>query len=168
MKNFFVFTLTLLFATTCLLIVNLPADDDYEWGSSDGDYGDAPAPFENVYGYTWVTCWYDTDTSHAYSSHHFFLTNEGWRSVRWYSHFWCDMDDPFLAPKEKKDDGWVEMNEEDSDSEVFSYDMAGKRKKMYTIEGFTNLQIKGDFDGNGTLEKTYTWRAYADHDFELD
>lgn len=160
MRRIFVFTLIALFATTCLLLTNLSASDD-GW-----DYGYAGMPFENVYGYAWVTVWYDSDTSTPYSYHHFFLTNGGGVPVACYNLFEADVDGPSVVlPQSKGDFRWVPIDDEATDTHTFSFDMTNKLRGLYRIDGSTNVDIEADFDGNGDTESTWSWGASASTHF---
>ena len=162
MKRFFVFTLIALFATTCLLLTNLSAYDD------DGDYGYAGVPYENVYGYAWVTVWYDSDTSTPYSYHHFFLTNGGGVPVACYNNFEADVDGPSVVlPQSKGDFRWVPIDDEASDTHTFSFDMTGKLGGRYTLDGSTDVDIEADFNGGGGTEFPWSWRATASTEFDF-
>ncbi len=160
MKRFFVFTLIALFATTGLLLTNLSAYDD------NGDYGYAGMPFENVYGYAWVTVWYDTEFSIPKSYHHFFLRNGGGVPVACYNNFEADVDGPSVVlPQSKGDFRWVPINDEASDTHTFSFDMTGKLRGKYTIKGKTDIDIEADFNNDGETESTWPWRASASTKF---
>ena len=69
MKRFLVFTLTLLFATTCLFLTDLYALDQ--------NFRSVTEFAGNVYGSTYVCTWFDTLTETAHSSHSVAVDNYG-------------------------------------------------------------------------------------------
>lgn len=162
MKRFFVFTLTALFAITCLLVGNLLA-----WDSS-GDYGYADMPFDDVYGYVYVTVWYEPGVFTAYSSHHFFLDNGDDLAINYSYSFHSEVNGPAdIEPQGKGDAGQVAVNQEALDSASYSYDMAGKDGN-FTIRGSSFLSIDGDTDHDGEIDAWDSWSTPpCSVDFEL-
>ena len=154
MKRFFVSTLTMMFLT-CMFLTNVLADY-----SSIGEYGYAPPPFDSVYGYSYVTLWYDADASIAYSSHNFFVSNGGNVPIRYYYLFECSMEGIMdFPPQDKDDEGWVNINKVADDDEVFQYDMANSPAGRYDLRGSTQVSIKADFDNNGNFDAFHNWDA---------
>ena len=162
MKRIFVFTLTALFAITCLFLTDLPAWGNYE----DWDDGYADMPFEDVYGYVYVTVWYEPGVFTAYSSHHFFLNNGVHLPVNYSYYFSSGVTGPAdIDPQNSGDAGQV-ANDEVLDSDQFSYDMAGE-EGVFTISGNSDLYIDADFDHNNMPDAWDQWNASAFILFEI-
>ena len=87
MKRFSVFTLTLLFATTGLLLTDLYAFNE--------DFRSSTEFAGNVYGSTYVCTWFDRLTETAHSSHSVTVDNYGIGAVKLYGTF---MAPPTCAP----------------------------------------------------------------------
>ena len=79
MKRFLVFTLTLLFTTTCLLLTDLYAFTE--------DFRSSTEFAGNVYGSTYVCAWFDTLTETDHSSHSVAVDNYGIGAVKLYGTF---------------------------------------------------------------------------------
>ena len=77
MKRFFVCTLTLLFATTCLF---LSSGYSYDWGSEDDLFFD-----DTVYASIYVTTDFDNTTEIASCYFSFYVSNDGPGGVKMYS-----------------------------------------------------------------------------------
>ncbi len=164
MKRIFVFTLIAFFAIACLFLMDLSAN----W-NSDGDYGFADMPFQDVYGYSYVTVWYDAETSTAYSSHYFFLNNGDNVPVSYSYYFENEVTGPEnLPPQEENDSGVTVPNEEDSESELDSYDMEGRIRGLYTISGDSDLFIDADFNHDGMPDAWDSWHAVTSTEFNVD
>ena len=162
MKRFFVFTLTALFAITCLLVGNLRANM-----VSCGDYGYAGIPFNDVYGYVYVTLWYNAETSTAYSSHYFFLDNGDDVPIEYVYYFYSDVSGPADIPSQGVGgDGVVALNDEDSDTKLLSYNMEGEEGE-FTINGGSDLVIFADTDHDGTRDSWWWSTPPCSTDFEL-
>lgn len=156
MKHFFILTFTILFST-CIFLPNLSAVWD-----SPGKYGYADAPLESVYGYIWLTLWYDADASIAHSMHHFFVTNDENTPIRYYYDFENRLKGPTFFPTQEDDgDGWVNINDEVVVSKNFTYEMENAERGNYRFTGFTDVHIKADTDGNGSFDANYGWRVDA-------
>ena len=166
MKKFFAFTTMTLFAITCLFLTSLYAD--YEgW-----DDGYAGVPFQNVYGYVYVTVTYDAETSTANSYHHFFLNNGGNVPVSYSYTFAAEVTGPDgeeIAADRKEDGGQVPVNREELDSHDFPFDMEGQDGEL-TISGSSDLSITADFDHNGMPDPGAwdSWSASASIEFEAE
>ncbi len=156
MKRFFVFTLTVLFATACLLLTNLSAG--YDWSSGSG------GNLEFVWaGSTVFTSW---NFPIAKGMHAFSVYNysgfEGYRSaipVRYYYVFESEILGPGIDEWKKDDDGHGTIEARDwwSISQTFSFNMRGKGAGNYSIVASTDLTVKADLDGDGNPETQDGW-----------
>ena len=163
MKRFLVFTLIALFATTCLLLTNLYADDN------DEDFGLADAPFDDVFGSVGVSVWYDDETSTASGSFSYFLDN-GDDVIIGYSYiFYTSVSgSDFFDYDSKGNSGHVAVNGDSDDDKTFTFDMEGEEEGRYTITGSTYLSIYGDTDHDGEDDAWHVWEALAVDDFEIE
>lgn len=163
MKRFFVLTLTILF-TVCIILTNVTTGNN-----SVGDYGYADDPIEDVYGYVWLTLWFDHNNFIAYSSHHFFINNGENIPIRYYYNVECDITGPTFFPRlHEKGNGWVPVHDEVVVNKTFTYDMENARRGHYNFTGSTDVQIKADTDGNGTFDASDGWRADAVTEIEIE
>lgn len=152
MKKFFAFTTIALLAVTCLFLTSLYAN--YEgW-----DDGPADMPFQDVYGYVYVTVTYDAETSIAASYHHFFLNNGAHLAVDYSYYFASWVTGPAdIDPQSDGDSGRV-ANAEVLDSDDFSYNMAGEEGN-FTISGSTDLYIEADFNHDNMPDAWDSWNT---------
>ena len=133
MKRFLVFTLTLLFATTCLPLTHLTAESDYRGTSLFNG---------TVYGVTYVSTSFSypiASTSHAVT-----VSNSGPGSVKFYltgtmQVYWNG--GSFLPnPKEKSD--IVGANGYGSDAVSFSCNLSNKDSGAGYVHGSTDLKVR--------------------------
>ena len=149
-----VFTLTVLFATTCLLLTNLSAEHDYD---SHEEYG------LGVWGEAYVSTWYDGTFARSY--HSAYLVNETNDAFQYYYEFDAKLlaDEENVLDEDNTDgEGAIQMDDWEIEVENFSF-----RKTTagdYTIEAFTDLDIK---DFNDHL-RTYEWHASCSTTFMID
>ena len=157
MKRFFVFTLMLLFATTCLFLPNLSAWVD--WDSGDIWAG-------NASGEAYVCAWYSFPF--AKSTHWVSLFNCGPVPIRYYYDFYMDVSGPEDIPAlQAGDGGWCPINDAWSTSKTFSVNMRHKEEGCYEIDASTDFSIKADFNRDGVFETFGGWNASVSNvDFE--
>ena len=136
MKRFFVFTLTLLFATVCLFLTDLSAfDSDWEYDTLfDG----------TVYGETNAWTSFDASSETAYSSHSVYVWNDGPGSVKFYSTataqvFW---NGGSASPPPREDSDILEANSSGSASESFSFLLRNKEAGPGHISATTALDVR--------------------------
>ena len=160
-----VFTLTVLFGTTCLFLTNLPA------GYVEGDNIDREGSWTfagSAYGEAYVTTAYDAPT--AWSCHNAYIWNGSNVQIRRYHIFTARVTVPpnvqKLADKEVDDEGWVDGGSSWSACKRFSFNMTRKPDGRYTIHGSSSVTAKIDWDGEG-FDDEKTWNASTSTGFKL-
>ena len=135
MKRFLMFTLTLLFTTTCSLLTDLQAfEHDFQ---SDTKFAG------NVYGSTYVCTGFDFASQTAHSSHSVAVDNYGIGPVKLYAIFRVEVHwnggsiKPPPVIKEKR----VPKNGFGSAYHNFSFPMRNKRKGHGYIQAWTDLEV---------------------------
>ncbi len=157
MKCFVVFTLTLLFATTCLLLTDLYALDQ--------DFRSSTEFAGNVYGSTYVCTWFDTLTETAHSSHSVAVDNYGIGKVKLYGTFTVEVHwnggsiTPLPETKEKE----VPGNSFGSAHHNFSFLLRNKEEGPGWIDAWTGLEVRD----LATKEKVAWPTASCSTNFEL-
>ena len=158
MKRVFIFTLTMLFATTCLFLTSLTAEIDYDSGHIWAG---------NAWGEAYVSTWFESPN--AKSSHWVSLGNYSTVQLRYYYGLESDVDGPTdKFPKVKEDDGWVERNMWWSTSRSHSFNMSGARDGWYTIYGSSDLDVKADFNRDGDFDAFDGWNASCSTRFRIE
>lgn len=143
MKRFFVFTLIALFALTCLLITNLPADDHlpgdgYQQKSKTVHNVDISA---SVYtGYT---------DEYGYVSAMASAINNSNIPVRYYYSASGSMRG---IVKDDSSQGWVSINDYFSGYNWFTFNLGPKNRRRTVVSGNSSILVKFDFDGDGTFD----------------
>lgn len=164
MKRFFVFALIALFAATCLLVVNLNADNP-----TDTDSGTV---LDNVF----VEAYAATYWSSPYASSHMdgAIINNGGDRVKYYFEFLTNMDGPLWNDEDKVKaggaDDWVEIGARWSNNYNVSFNLSNERDGDWTIWASSEVTVKADLDDNGILndmDETEVMTAYAWTDFEI-
>ena len=160
MKRFFVFTLTILCLTTCLLAVNVFAyDSDTEEGNgfAGNAWGSACVLTKFVYPY-------------AQSGHGFYLYNMSDVAMRYYYDFDVSVSDgpSLIPPKGDDDDGWVDRNDAVGIGDEFLFNMTFKKEGNYVINASTTLNVKADFNQDGIFESYHDWEASCSTVFTLE
>ena len=148
-----VFTLTVLFATTCLLLTNLTAQD-YDSDEVDNDWDSGWAFQENnVFGSASVCTWYDAPF--LKSSHCASISRSDAGGYTYYYTFEAKLTDPQGNEdvKDESNHGPLPLNYW-SKSKSFSF-LVGEGD--HTINAFSFLKIVEEF-GDGRSE---SWRATA-------
>lgn len=136
MKRFFVFTLTLLFATVCLFLTDIEAlDSDYEYETNFGG---------TVYGETNAWTWFDAASETAYSSHSVYVWNDGPGAVKFYAKhtarvFW---NGGSATPPPREESGIIGANSSGSDSDSFSFNLSNKPAGPGSISATTGLDVR--------------------------
>ena len=134
MKRFFVFTLTLLFATVCLFLTNLHAfDSDWEFDTLFNG---------TVYGETNVSVGFDSPIAH--SSHAFYVSNDGPGAVKYYTTataqvFW---NGGSASPPPREDSDIVAANDSQNISENFSFNLRNKPEGNAHISATSALDVR--------------------------
>ena len=158
-----VFTLTVLFASTFLLITNLPAgyfvgdNSDLKAGWAFDEWS-TEAKKVRVWCESYVTTWYDTP--YAKSCHNAYISNDSGIPLRYYYTFKAEVtaddadDDAEIAPKEVEGHGFVANGDSWSTCKSFSFnmDVLGEDREWYKITGWSDLTVKGDFTQNGNFQ----------------
>lgn len=160
MKRLFIFTLTVLFATTCLLLTHLTA----EWDSDQGTKELANNKGE-VYGYAYVCTGWDFPYATSYHDSH--AWNYAKIAVKYYCKFEATVSGPEeIEPKKAEPEGWIAMDGFAYEDEYFRFNMRGKEEGWYTITGETDLNVKADTNGNGAFDSFLSWSADSFTPFE--
>ena len=136
MKRFFVFTLILLFATTCLHLTNLRAESD----SKDG-YRNAG----NLWGSACVSTSFDAP--YAKSSHGVYVANYGPGAVKLYGTFTIKVywsGGGSFTPTPTKKEKEVPLNGSASAYQDFSVNLRRKPKGNARITASTHLRVRDD------------------------
>lgn len=167
MKRFLVFTLTVLFATSCLFLTNLSAGHDAVSG-----YGDGMLNF--VWGSSGVTTEYDAPYARSmhFANFYNYSGHQGWRAaipVRYYYILHSEILGPGIDDWTKGRDGHGDVAGRDwwSTSETYSFNMGGRREGRYTIAASTDLTVKADLDGDGNPETQDGWDTSASTEFRI-
>ena len=136
MKRFLVFTLTLLFATTSLLLTDLYALDQ--------DFRSATEFAGNVYGSTYVCTWFDTLTETAHSSHSVAVDNYGIGEVKLYGTFTVEVywNGGSVTPPPETEEKDVPGNSFGSAYHNFSFLLRNKREGRARISAWTGLEVR--------------------------
>jgi len=121
MKRFFVFALTLLFATSCLVLTNA---DAYNWGESNDWFFD-----DTVYGSVYITTDFDNTTETASLYYSFYVSNDGPGGVKMYTTatmglYW---NGGSVVPDPKEDTAIVGANNSGSIYEDWVFSLRNKR-----------------------------------------
>ena len=138
MKRFFVFTLMLLFATTCFLLPN-PNAYGYDWDSKHATKFDG-----TVYGSIYITTAFDHATETASSHFTFYVSNDGPGAVKMYTTatvrvFW---NGGSVSPAPREDTAIVEANSARSIYEDFSFNLRNKRAGRGSISVIGELDVR--------------------------
>lgn len=162
MKRFFAFTLIALFATACLFVVNLNADNP-----TDDDYGTV---LDNVF----VEAYAATYWSAPYASSHMdgYVNNSGGKAVKYYCDFATNLSNRTWRwpDKTRSYNGWVGIGNRWSGNYNVSFNMSNKKDGDWTIWASTDLTVKSDLNGDGDVEdpgEVDGKDAYAWTDFEI-
>ena len=162
MKRFFVFTLIALFATACLLVVNLNADNP-----TDDDYGTV---LDNVF----VEAYAATYWSAPYASSHMdgYVGNNGGHAVKYYGDFATNLSGPGWRrlPKTRAYSDWLAIGERWTGNYNASFHLPNPRTGNWTIWASSDVTVKSDLNGDGFIDgsEVATKNAYADTDFEIE
>lgn len=158
MKRFSVFTLTLLFATTCLFLTDLYASFREDFRSSTEFAG-------NVYGSTYVCTWFDTLTETAHSSHSVAVDNYGIGEVKLYGTFRVEVpwNGGSTTPPPKIKEKKVPGNSFGSAYHDFSFLLRNKPAGKARISAWTGLEVRD----LATKEKVAWPTAECTSHFEL-
>ncbi len=132
LKRFFIFALTALFATTCLLLTNLNAEYDWESWDGPGGYGAA-------------TAWSGWNSPIAETWHDYYISNTIGKPIKYYWQFdailkWKKRDHDSDGDADEGDLGL--LGEWDGDSDRFSFNMNGRGFGDYEIIAKTTLISK--------------------------
>lgn len=152
MKRFFLFTLTVLWATAFLGLTNTHAFKS----DRDASYKIAG----NIYGVAYVGLWYQAP--YAKSNHYVTVSNYGNGTVKLYGDYWARVTGPGWAsnPKEDDDEMMVKVNQSRSPGRTFSFSLSGRPPARYTISGWTTLRVRDDVNNT-----TVGWRADTSYSF---
>lgn len=137
MKRFFVFTLTSLFAITCLLLTNLPAS--YE-ETHQGDYHDDT--FNGAWAGAIIGVWYEHPW--AVCSPYGFIWNNSPGSIRYY----YNAESKLLrsgggsATRHDKEDGNLPMGDWFVRGIDLNFNMNGRVAGRYTLSGECKVKLK--------------------------
>ena len=136
MKRFSVFTLTALFATTCLLLTDLYALDQ--------DFRSATEFAGNVYGSTYVCTWFDTLTETAHSSHSVAVDNYGIGAVKLYGTFRVEVqwNGGSITPPPETKEKEVPGKSFRSATHNFSFLLRNKKAGKASISASTGLEVR--------------------------
>ena len=136
MKRFLLFTLTLLFATTCLLLTDLYAFEQ--------DFRERTEFAGNVYGSTYVCTWFDTLTETAHSSHSVAVDNDGIGAVKLYGTFGVEVhwNGGSITPLPKTKEKRVPGDSFGSVSHNFSFLLRNKEEGTGWIAASTGLEVR--------------------------
>ena len=136
MKRFSVFTLTLLFASTCLFLTDLYAFDEDSRSSTEFA--------GNVYGSTYVCTWFDTLTETAHSSHSVSVDNYGIGEVKLYGTFRVEVhwNGGSTTPPPKVKTQRVAGKSFGSVYHSFSFLMRNKPEGRARITAWTDLEVR--------------------------
>ena len=155
-----VFTLTALFATTCLLLTDLPAEVDIDQGTK----------LQNVWGEAYVSTRYDAPHARGYADG-FFLNNLD-RLVRRYFKFKVEVTGPGnqIQPKQRSGHGDLPGGERWVDAQNYSFHMGGKPAGRYTVTASSDLTAKVDFNNNGQFGEgeVADWNAKCSTVFDIE
>ncbi len=167
-----VFTLTVLFATTCLLLTNLFAehdnDMDEDWAFKDHEN---PEVRQIVWGEAYASTWYDPPFAKSYQ--YAYVSNSSDEvPIRCYYTFRTTLTGPAaFEPIVDQGDGTAPRNDwwvEATDSSHFRFSLNGKPDGLYTIHASSDLTVKADFDNNGSLESVDGFHASISTDFRKE
>ena len=134
MKRFFVFTLTLLFATVCLFLTNLHAfDSDWKYDTKFNG---------TVYGETNVAVWFDSPIAH--SSHGAYVSNAGPGAVKFYATFTAQVfwNGGSASPPPREESDIVAANDSQNVSESFSFNLRNKPEGNAHISATSALDVR--------------------------
>ncbi len=134
-----VFTLTVLFATTCLLLTDLPAEVDFEQATK----------LQNVWGEAYVSTSYDAPHARGYADG-FFMNNLD-LLVRRYFKFEVKVTYPNGSTdvRNRSDEGDnLPAGERWVDAPNYKFPMGGKPRGRYKITASSDLTAKVDFNKN--------------------
>lgn len=136
MKRFLVFTLTVLFATTCLLLTDLYAFEQ--------DSRESTEFAGNVYGSTYVCTWFDTLTETAHSSHSIAVDNYGIGKVKLYGTFTVEVhwNGGSITPPSETEEKEVPGKSFGSAYHSFSFLLRNKPEGPGWIEASTGLEVR--------------------------
>ena len=161
MKIFFVFTLTLLFAT-CLLLTSVHAHGDAVV-SEDWSSGYAGMPFTSVYGYAWSYIVWDHHDDTFYTYHHAFTSNGGNEPVKHYYTFHAELSAHNTSvPKSDGGEEWVPVGETKYADKDFAFGMAGRLNGRYDVTAKTDLVVK--LFRNNVVVGSHPWQALCNLD----
>ena len=136
MKRFFVFTLTLLFATVCLFLTDTEAlNSDYKYATKfDG----------TVYGETNAWTWFDASSETAYSRHSVYVWNDGPGSVKFYATYTAKVfwNGGSSTPPPREESDIISANSSGSDSDSFSFLLRNKPAGNGHISATTALEVR--------------------------
>ena len=149
MKRFLVFTLTLLFATTCLLLTDLHALDQ--------DFQSATEFAGNVYGSTYVCTWFDKLTETAHSSHSVAVDNDGIGAVKLYGTFRVEVywNGGSVTPPPETKEKKVPGNSFGSAYHDFSFLLRQDLRKMTKFHLFSQDSVRLETAPTGGVRKSY-------------
>lgn len=148
MKRFFVLTLAALFVTTCLLPMDLFADEvDTD---HDNKYVNDVAAQTSL-----SVSYYDNDPDYVYCSPYANILNFSDISVRYYfsaSLTVLRKGRTFYDSKSDSEWGWVRSGDSISFLPFFTINMTAAREGEYTANGDVSLELKFDFNGDGDFD----------------
>ena len=158
MKRFFIFTLTMLLATSCLVLTDADAydwDDSFEWFFD-----------HTVYGSVYITTDFDNTTERASLYFSFYVSNDGPGSVKMYTTakmglYW---NGGSVTPPPKEDTEIVSANDSGSIYEDWEISLRNKPP------GWGSMWAQGELDIRHfpTNEKVSVFPvAYATTTFEI-
>ena len=138
MKRFFVFTLTLLFATTCFLHLNLNAYG-YDWDSTHDTLFDG-----TVYASIYITTGWDQESETASCYFSFYVSNDGPGDVKMYTTatmglYW---NGGSVTPPPKEDTEIVGANNSGSIYEDWVFSLRNKEEGQGYMWAEGNLDVR--------------------------
>ena len=160
-RNTFLFALIVLFGTICILPMNLFADEvDTDHDNKSVNDVDAQTSLGVSY--------YDNDPDFVYCSAYANILNFSGIPVRYYlsaSHSVLWKGRSLFRFKSDPKKGWVPAGEPKSFFPSLNIDMRGGKRGRYTANGDVSLELKFDFDGNGTFDEKIIFGSSASIDF---
>ncbi len=160
-RNTFLLALIVLFGTICILSMNLFAEDQVDTDHDNMFVNDTESQTSlsvSYYGGDYVSC-------SAYGN----TWNFSNIPVRYYfsaSHSVLRKGRTVFRSKSDSKKGWVQRNDWISFLPSLDIDMRGGREGDYTANGSVSLELKFDFNGDGTFEEKAEFGSSASIDFE--